>query len=135
MAPSDGLSVRSAARHDVFLPVRLAVASEHDAMVLLTPRATGGGAWIKGDLVDLSIGGFGVITQVALPRRVLIQIDVFGVDQTDELPLVRAIGRVQRVVMTDRRPAYLIGGAFDRVDAEAAQGISSLVAQLEGGLG
>lgn len=134
MAPADGLSVRGSTRHDVLLPARIAVASEHDSLVMLTAKATGGGSWIKADLVDLSAGGFGFITETPLPRRTLIDIQIFGIGAGDREPMLRAVGRVQRVIMTDRRPAYLVGGVFDRVNSESARSISAIIDELEGNL-
>ena len=40
--------------------------------------------------------------------------------------------RVQRVIMTDRRPAYLIGTAFDCPDQRALEQIDGLLGRLEG---
>jgi hypothetical protein len=38
--------------------------------------------------------------------------------------------RVQRVQMTDRRPAYLVGGMFDRASAEQISQIEGLIQQF-----
>ena len=48
-------------------------------------------------------------------------------DLMDNEPLIEVPGRVVRVVMTDRRPAYLIGVGFDSLEEGDVAAVRSIV--------
>lgn len=66
----------------------------------------------------------------------MIEIKVADLEEPDtdaELGvLIQCEMRVMRVQMTDRRPAYLIGGAFGTIDEELKEHIESLMARFDG---
>lgn len=119
------MSVRTAARHDVALRARVAPAPAHAALLVLAAPSGVRDGWLSVDVVDLSVGGAGFISPVFLPR---------GCDLTMVLsPLaegatetITVVGRIRRVVMTDRRPAYLIGVSFEGQHEQVAAWIERL---------
>ena len=116
------------------MAARFCIAPEHAPLVRLS---TGSGAregWIDAGVVDVSSGGIGLVTPVFVPRRCLITIRIRQ-DEAPDAPTILEIGaRVQRIVMTDRRPAYLVGTAFEGLTAESARAVESLLNRMETGL-
>ncbi len=127
MEQSEALIVRRHSRLDVSLRCKVAIDDEHKALVRFT--SAGHGGWIDADVIDLSAGGLAFIAGVFIPKRCRVNVRIVSVE--DALaPLVELAIRVQRVQMTDRRPAYLIGGAFDRASAEQIAQIEGLIQQF-----
>lgn len=124
------LMVRRTVRHDVVLSATIAVAPEHATTVRFSPAAGGRDGWLEVDVVDFSGGGVGLVTSVLLPRLTLLIVRV--PNPGGGPPLLEARCRVQRVSMTDRRPAYLIGTSFEDGSVEAARQIRDLLALLGG---
>ncbi len=87
--------------------------------------------WIGADVVDFSSGGLGLMTTSFLPRRSLIVVRLFGPDP-EAAVLLEVPCRVQRIFMTDRRPAYLVGTSFEALTQEIADQISAVLAMLAG---
>lgn len=130
MADREELSIRRAVRHEVFLPAQIAVAPEHAEIVRLA-STTRGEAWIEVDLIDFSACGVGMISPTYLPRNCLVQIRVLSPDERQSEPLFEAVARIQRIVMTDRRPAYLVGTSFIELTPKQQDQIDSVLARLD----
>lgn len=135
MSQHAGLMFRQAARFDIALPARIRVAPAHQGDVRFTPLTGARDGWLSVDLVDFSAGGVGFISSVFIPRRCLLEIRVYGVGSrghAQEVPLVEGLARAQRTVMTDRRPAYLVGTAFEQPSPALRDQIETVLALLEG---
>ncbi len=104
-------------------------APEHVGVVRFTAAAGAKEGWIDCDVVDLSSGGLGLMTTFFVPRRCVLLVRVYGTDAAAP-PIADAPCRVQRVCMTDRRPAYLLGTSFEAMTAEAAEQINDLLTLL-----
>ncbi len=126
MASQDQIIVRQSARHDVCLRGMARVAPESSNIVRLARASGAKDGWIEVDVVDLSSGGVGFVSMLFFPRRSLLTLRIFG--NAPEAPAVATVQcRIQRVCMTDRRPAYLIGGAIEATDDEARAGLEKLL--------
>lgn len=129
MNSKQGLIVRNAARYDVALRARFRVGPEHAGVVRFSQAAGSKDGWIEADVVDLSAHGVGLVSNVFVPRQCRLELRVLGQD-TGEL-LFTIPCSVRRVVMTDRRPAYLLGLAFETTDGTALRQLHSLIERLE----
>lgn len=114
---SDNLVVRQHERHACAFDVSLASRTEN--VVLAQAVGVGGvrGATVSlsAALVDLSLGGLGLQSEVYLPKRsqVLVRLELpERVVEAGESPTLEALVSVQRAVMSDRRPSYYLGTAF-----------------------
>lgn len=132
MGSHSGLIYRKAARFDVSLPSRIRVAESHAKAVSLTAASGVRQGWLAVDLVDFSEGGIGLLSGVFVPRRCLIEVEIFGIEGDRERVAISGVARAQRIVMTDRRPAYLIGACFERPTDAQRQQILRLVELLGG---
>ncbi|MEK6703307.1 MAG: hypothetical protein AABZ53_13670 [Planctomycetota bacterium] len=101
------LAVRQTQRHDVALKGQVAIAPEHAGLVRLAQSAGGKDGWIDVDVVDLSVGGLALLSPVFIPRHVMAIVRILGSESGTVL--LETPATVQRVVMTDRRPMYLVG--------------------------
>lgn len=130
-----GMIVRRTDRHDIVLPVEIRIADEHADLVLFGPRAGDRDGWIDADLLDLGLGGAGVVSPVFIPRaaRVVLRIHPHAAEAEDGGVLLEIDARVMRVTMTDRRPAYMLGVAFDRLTDEQEQALAAVVQRAETG--
>ncbi len=118
----DELIVRKYQRHDLVLPASISVASEHQTVVRFSPAVCERDGWVPVTLTDFSPGGLGFMVDMYLPRCCLLRIRVKGLDETDEQSVLDLKVRVQRVRMTDRRPAFLVGTSYvDLTDAQLAE--------------
>ena len=102
--------VRNADRFDLSLPAMVRLAGDNVSVVRLAAGAPTEDGWVLVDLVDVSHSGFGFVSPVFLPNLALLQIqipDPFG--EPDDEPIFDGVVRVRRVIMTDGRPAYLVG--------------------------
>jgi len=132
MTTHSGLIFRKNTRFDLSLPARIRISEAHAGIVRFTASAGAKQGWLPVDLVDFSAGGLGFLCSVFVPRRCVLQIDVEGRSGTSESSLFQGVCRVQRVVMTDRRPAYLVGASFERPSTEAEAEIARVLALFEG---
>lgn len=130
MPNPQSLVLRRSARHDVALRAKVTIAADHAAQVRFSAGTAGRQGCLETDVVDLGAGGVGFLSPVYIPQRCLLDVRVYGLggDQAQELIVVRA--RVQRVIMTDRRPAYLIGTAFENPNEETSARIDWLIRQF-----
>ncbi|MEM1331457.1 MAG: hypothetical protein AAGG07_12950 [Planctomycetota bacterium] len=130
MGTPQDLNVRSTARHDIALPARVEIAPEHRSVVGLERSRLNQDGKLECMVVDAGVGGLGLLTEVFLPRRSLLIVRAYSIDEAREV--LEATVRVQRVVMTDRRPAYLIGTAFEQANAAMDRAIDGFFAELAG---
>ncbi len=131
MVEPPGLTVRQAVRFELVLPVRLTMAPVDRAAVRWSAAIGGPEGWVDADLVDFSSGGIGVMSPVFVPRKARVRLKVFGIDGGQGEPLLDAIARVQRVAMTDARPAYLLGTSFEAPDEATVRQINDMIGRLD----
>lgn len=124
--------IRRSDRHEIMLPVRLRVHEPDRAQVRLSARSGQREGWVSGDLVDLASGGMGVVTSVYLPRGCVADVQVLSFAEAAEEPLLEVRARVRRVVMTDRRPAYLVGLLFMDPTDEQSAALRDLLGRISG---
>lgn len=132
LASHTGLIFRKSARFDVSLSARLRVAEAHAKAVHLTAASGVRQGWLAVDLVDFSAGGIGLLSGVFVPRRSLIQVEIFGLEGEKGGMAISGVARTKRVVMTDRRPAYLIGASFEDPPQELQSQIEQMLLLLGG---
>jgi hypothetical protein len=125
-----GLMVRHSERHAVSLRGSLAVSSRHAHLIRFSPSAGAAGGWVDVDVVDFGAGGVGIVTSHFVPRRAVVRLRIHA-DAPGEPPVLDGELRVQRVTMTDRKPTYLLGTAFENPAAGLDAQINDLVARLE----
>lgn len=126
-----GLIVRRSIRHELVLPAKVRIAPEHAETVRFVKGVADANGWINCDLIDFASGGAGVVTTVLLPRGASIELLLPSEDPTQP-PHLQLRTRVMRVLMTDRRPAYMVGLAFTDLDEHAVEAIEALLDRLEG---
>jgi len=131
LAENAGLIIRRNERHDLALPARFAVAPPHREMLRFASSVASRDGWVDCDLIDFSTGGLGVISDVFVPRMARLRIRVYRDEKREELVLEAPV-RVQRAVMTDRRPAYLVGTAFEDLERETHGRVEKMLALLGG---
>jgi hypothetical protein len=131
MTKSDGLTVRRHKRHDVALDASMSLAPDHAAAVRFRPPPGSPENTAPVSLVDVGEGGFGVISTIFIPRRARILLRIPDPRSPSGPVLLEAEGIVQRVTMTDRRPAYLIGASFLN-EAAIHEALNTLLAILGG---
>ena len=127
--------VRRNTRFDVALPAKLAVGNDHGAIVRFSATSGHHGGWVDASVVDVGTGGLGLITGTFVPRRTVCRVRVLEIADPSMPPLLECVVRVQRVIMTDRRPAYLLGTAFERTTAETDAAIDAFLSKLSGQTG
>ena len=132
MEQDSGVMVRHTQRYDASLRARISICPEHAPVIRLAPGSGVKDGWIDMDVVDFSSGGIGLVSLVWLPRRTLVQFQLHAPGREREEPVVQGRTRVQRVTMTDRRPAYLLGTAFETpVDPKLRAEMEALIAMFE----
>jgi len=127
-----GLIIRSNERHEVSLPARARVAFSHTEIVKLSNGAGAKDGWVEVHLIDFSRAGIGIVSTTFFPRGSILEIEAHDPESQDQEALINCQMRVMRVQMTDRRPAYLIGGAFSETDDKVDSQISALMDRLNG---
>lgn len=132
MSGQNGLIVRRNARYEVALPARLRVAAEHQAIVAFGAATGARDGWVSADVTDFGSGGVGLMSQFFVPRGVVLDLELLSLEDQGGDVLLACRVKVMRVVMTDRRPAYLIGTAFAGQSPETLKKIDDLIALLEG---
>lgn len=124
--------LRRTTRHAVSLRAMVSVSPVHRTMVRLSQALGGRDAWLSCDVVDFSGGGIGIIASCFFPRNCRVWVKVLSGENDGQRTLLAVECTVNRVVMTDRRPAYLLGlGWHEPTDAIKAK-ISEVLDLLEG---
>lgn len=116
MHPDSGIPVRRSTRHEIVLPVRLSITSEHRHQVQFAHGIADNDGCVEGDLIDLSRGGCGIMTTHFFPKRCRVRMRVYGLEGKEGPTLLDGTVSVQRVTMTDTRPGYLLGVSFGGSD-------------------
>ena len=131
-----GLIIRRNERHEISLPAKVRIAFSHSKLVKFNKSAGCKASWIDVHLIDFSNAGIGFVSSTFFPRGALIEIKVVDFDESSDESesgvLIQCEMRVMRVQMTDRRPAYLIGGSFSNIDEELEEQIESFMARFDG---
>ena len=130
MTDERGLIVRGTARHDLVLPVTLRIDAEHGDMVRFGPRAGDRDGWVDADLMDIGLAGAGVLGQNFLPRGTRIRMRIQSLDRENPQVLLECSARVMRVIMTDRRPGYMLGLAFEGLAPSDTEQINKFIEQF-----
>ncbi|HYE61433.1 MAG TPA: hypothetical protein VD997_05515 [Phycisphaerales bacterium] len=120
---------RQSVRYDVSIRGSAAVAGEHQDNIRFGAGAGARDGWVDLDIVDFSSNGIGMISPVFIPRRTLLTVRAYSYGEEPRVILEVPV-RVQRVCMTDRRPAYLIGTAFADPGPDASKQVAALLALL-----
>lgn len=115
------------------MSARVAIAPEHAALVRFSTGSGARDGWIEAGVVDVSNGGVGLMTTVFIPRRCRVILRLRADDAPDAPVLLEAGARVMRIVMTDRRPAYLVGTSFEGLSPETASALDALMSRMENG--
>jgi hypothetical protein len=129
VSESPPIIIRQSARYDIALRAHLAIAKPHASDVKFASAAGAKDGWIECDLIDISTGGVGLITRLFVPRRVLAKVRVFS-DENCSSPVLECTCRIQRVIMTDRRPAYLLGTSFEGMTPAETESLERLFTRL-----
>lgn len=127
MSKSPPFIARRATRVDVCIHAQVRVHPQDGEVLKLSTGVTSAGPWLDVDVVDLSLGGLGYATSLFLPRGVRVMFRLMG-SKGEPSPVIGA--RVQRVVMTDRRPSYIVGCAFDETSDEAMASIRRILSEF-----
>ena len=133
MGIEEALSFRRSSRFDLYVPARVSIARAHAPIVKLSAQTGSRTDKIVADLVDYSTGGLGLVTGVFIPRRTLLAVELLerGAEPGEAEAFAQVTVRVQRVIMTDRRPAYLLGTEFVTSSAAEATAMYALLDMLE----
>lgn len=129
---NNGLIVRSSVRYEISMPSRVRVAPYYAEVMNFAKGVGDGDRWVDVDVIDYAAGGLGFISMVFFPRNVDLEVEILDTRLSDAPPLLRAMIRVQRVQMTDRRPAYQVGCSFVDPDEQTSKQIDALLARMSG---
>ncbi len=136
---TSGLIVRRTERFEISLPAKVRVAMQHIESVQFTKGVTGDDRWFDVAVVDFAEGGVGFVSDIFFARALDLELMIPDASGGDVKPLLRCEMQVKRVQMTDRRPAYLVGCAFNHLQEdqrlEVDRLISKLLGQIEEGEG
>ncbi len=127
-----GLIVRRSERFEISLPARVRVAMHHLDAVQFVKGITGPDRWIEIEVVDFAEGGIGFVSEVFFARGLSLEFEILDPAGAQGDVMLHSSMKVQRVQMTDRRPAYLVGCAFADIDDETRQSIDDVISRLLG---
>jgi hypothetical protein len=123
--------VRRSVRYDVSMRASVAISGEHSGLTRFSAASGAREGWIDLDVIDFSASGMGMISQVFIPRKTMLTVRIYG--HGPNAPVILTVPvRVQRVCMTDRRPAYLLGTSVENPPPKSVEEIQKLIALLEG---
>ena len=129
---NSGLIVRRTERFEISIPARIRVAPHHAEAMNFVKGVGDDDRWIDVDVIDFAAGGLGFIVDVFMPRNVDLELLVPDFHEQGNMPILNCQIRVQRVQMTDRRPAYQIGCSFVNLDDGTTASIEAMISQLSG---
>lgn len=132
MPETHGLVVRRFKRHDVALDAAMCVAPEHMGLVRFSATSGARDGAIDVVLVDASDGGLGLMSPVFIPKRTIVRVTARSPMGKSDKPLLDTYVQIRRVVMTDRRPAYLLGGSFANFNDDRRAEFERFMAILDG---
>lgn len=125
---NSGLIVRRSERFEISLPARIRVGMRDLDSVQFAKGIADPDRWIKVDVVDFAEGGVGFVSDVFCARGLSLDLEV---PESGGVLLSCSV-QIQRVQMTDRRPAYLIGCSFIELDDETRAIIDSIISKFLG---
>lgn len=131
MSTGEGLTVRRTERQEIALPCELSVAPAHAMRVNFTAKIASADSKIEATVVDASCGGLGVMCPAYFPKGALVELS-FANRESSRNRAVESLFRVQRIVMADRSPRYLLGLAYADIDSESADRMAEYVASFDG---
>jgi len=121
--------MRQTIRHDTVMRALVSVSKASSESVKLTGVSGAKDGWIEVDVVDMSTGGLGFLSKIYLPRRAQLRVRILGrlegSPRLGEFPV-----QIHRTIMTDRRPAYLVGTSFLPLNAAESKELESLMKLL-----
>lgn len=121
--------IRHSARHDLVMRAEVSIAPGQRALLKFASAAGARDGWLDADVLDVSSGGLGLVIRLFIPRRALARVRLF-IDEAGKERVIECQVRVQRVIMTDRRPAYLLGTSFEGLTAAEIEGLDQLIERL-----
>ena len=130
--PHSGLIVRRTERFEISLPARVRVAAKHQEIVQFAKGVADADRWISVDVVDFAQGGIGFVSDIFFARALELEIEISNPADPGLDVWVCCEMSIKRVQMTDRRPAYLMGGAFIGLDEGQQTAIDTMVDRLLG---
>ena len=141
MSHSSGLTVRHYERETIELTVEFIVCDAHREQVRFSPMSTAVQPHVaRGQAVDVSTGGMGLICRQFIPRMCEGTVRVFDPGQTgrgsDGSPVHEIVFeqrvKVRRVTLASHEPTYALGVAFIDPDPDINQRVADLLKLIEG---
>ncbi len=129
---NSGLIVRRSVRFEVSMPARVRVASHHAEVLNFVKGVCDENRWINIDLIDFGSGGLGFIAPVYLPRNAHLEVQVPDFQNPAGRILLECCLCVERIQMTDRRPAYQVGCSFQDLKESEVTQIDVMIDRLSG---
>jgi hypothetical protein len=126
-AHATDLAVRRHERYLCDFPASITVSGP---AVTLAKAALGHQGKLQARLVDVSRGGMGLAAQTYLPSSCRITISVTVPDGSGKERTISATAKVHRSAMTDRKPTYYIGAAFDGDDSARDGAVEKFIQML-----
>lgn len=128
---SGGLTVRRFERHEMSLPVQVAL-DEQSPVTVRLGRSSGIGTSFNASLVDLGQGGLGLESPCFLPRQCMLRVKLLA-DPGSMLPEFEATVRVMRTRMSSKEPRYALGCSFVDPSAALQQSVEDVLAAIAAG--
>lgn len=126
----DQLVVRQHERFVCALPVDVTVTPDSPSRVTLSAKVGQGTGVVSASVVDCSVGGVGIESELYLPRLSRLRLRIAGNGGPIELE-----GTVQRVNMISRAPRYYLGVSFRGGRAPDPAAVQRLLHLAAGGTG
>jgi hypothetical protein len=123
------LAVRRYERYLCDLPAMVDIAPSSAGAVCLGQAAVGTNGRVSARVTDCSAGGLGLKSPVYFPHTANLRVTI-----TLPAPLSGSLDvclRVQRVAMTDRKPTYYVGGAFEGLSGDHLSTVQALMEALK----
>ncbi len=122
---NEPLVIRQHERYTCRLDAQLSVEAAHADKVVYSRAAADADGIVPVTAVDVSSGGMGIETTTFIPRTCVLRVRIGGGEEPGEG--VETSVRVQRVLMTDRKPTYYVGTAFVDSGPAHEQRVSQLI--------
>ena len=129
---TSGLIVRRTERFEISLPAKVRVAMQHVESVQFAKGVTGEDRWFEVDVVDFAEGGVGFVSDIFFARALDLELLIPDMSGGSDSPLLSCEMQVKRVQMTDRRPGYLVGCAFNQMQDSQRDQVEQLITKLLG---
>jgi len=129
---TSGLIVRRTERFEISLPAKVRVAMQHVESVQFAKGVTGEDRWFEVDVVDFAEGGVGFVSDIFFARALDLELLIPDMSGGSESSLLSCEMQVKRVQMTDRRPGYLVGCAFNQMQDAQRDQVEQLITKLLG---